>query len=46
VLPLKATDFAPVRRWRVAESPTWAHPVVTADGVLVKDKTQLSYLRF
>ena len=45
-LPLKGAGFAPVRRWPVAESPTWAHPVVTGAGVLVKDKTQLAYLRF
>jgi outer membrane protein assembly factor BamB len=46
VLPLKGSGFAPARRWRVAESATWAHPVVTGEGLLVKDKTQLSYLRF
>lgn len=34
------------RRWRVAESPTWAHPVVTDEGVLVKDRTHLAFLRF
>jgi hypothetical protein len=26
-----------IRRYQVAESPTWAHPVVLADGVLIKD---------
>jgi outer membrane protein assembly factor BamB len=26
-----------IRRYEVAESPTWAHPVVLGDGVLIKD---------
>jgi hypothetical protein len=26
----------------VADSPTWAHPVVLADGVLIKDAKTLS----
>jgi outer membrane protein assembly factor BamB len=46
VLPRKGDAFAPVRRYRVAESPTWAHPAVTSEGVLVKDKEHLAYLRF
>jgi hypothetical protein len=33
-------------RWRVAESATWAHPVFTGDGVLVKDRTHLAYWKF
>ena len=39
VLPQKGDAFAPARRYRVAPSPTWAHPVVTGEGVLVKDRT-------
>ena len=40
-------DAAPApRRWRVAESPTWAPPVLTDEGVLVKDETHLAYLRY
>jgi outer membrane protein assembly factor BamB len=40
-------DAAPApRKWRVAESPTWAHPVLTDEGVLVKDETHLAYLRY
>jgi hypothetical protein len=46
VLPQKADAFAPARRYRVADTPTWAHPVVTSDGVLVKDREHLAYLRF
>jgi outer membrane protein assembly factor BamB len=46
VLPQKASTFAPVRRYRVAESAVWAHPVVTSEGLLVKDREHLAYLRF
>jgi outer membrane protein assembly factor BamB len=37
--------FRPLRRWSVASSATWAHPVVLDTGVLVKDVDSLSYLR-
>lgn len=46
VLPQNGATFAPARRYRVASSPTWAHPVVTGEGVLVKDRESLAYLRF
>jgi outer membrane protein assembly factor BamB len=46
VVPQTAGTFAPLRRYRVAESPTWAHPVVTSGGVLVKDKETVAYWRF
>jgi len=46
VVAQKGDAFATTRRWRVAESPTWAHPVVTSEGVLVKDRTHLAYLKF
>jgi outer membrane protein assembly factor BamB len=46
VLPLGAPSFAPVRTWTVAESATWAHPVVTSGGVLVKDVDTLAFWRF
>ena len=46
VLPTKGDAFAPTRRYRVASSPTWAHPVVMDGGVLVKDVTAWPYLRF
>jgi outer membrane protein assembly factor BamB len=38
--------FKVVQRYTVAESATWAHPAITADGVLVKDADSLAYLRF
>jgi outer membrane protein assembly factor BamB len=46
VLPLGASSFAPVRTWTVAESATWAHPLVTSGGVLVKDVDTLAFWRF
>ena len=46
VFPQKGDAAPAARSWRVAESPTWAHPVVTDDGVLVKDRAHLAYLRF
>jgi outer membrane protein assembly factor BamB len=35
-----------LKRYGVAGSPTWAHPVVLEQGVLVKDADSLAYLRF
>ena len=37
VLEQGASAFAPLRRYRVAASETWAHPVVLPEGVLIKD---------
>jgi hypothetical protein len=37
--------FRPLRRWKVAASATWAHPVVMPDAVLVKDVDSLALLR-
>ena len=40
----KATGkgFEPLRRYTVAESATWAHPLVLRDGVVIKDATTLA----
>jgi outer membrane protein assembly factor BamB len=46
VAPQVGDTFAPARRYLVAESATWAHPVVLDDGVLVKDKSTLARLSF
>jgi outer membrane protein assembly factor BamB len=46
VAPQAGEAFAPKRTWPVAESPTWAHPVVLDEGVLVKDVETLAFLRF
>ncbi len=34
--------FELVRKYSVADSPTWAHPVVLVSGILVKDATTLA----
>jgi outer membrane protein assembly factor BamB len=38
--------FKVLKRYTVADSPTWAHLAVVGDGVLVKDERNLAYLRF
>lgn len=38
---VSAKNFDVLRRYTVAGSPTWAHPVVLDSGVVVKDKTSL-----
>jgi outer membrane protein assembly factor BamB len=35
-------SFEVVRQYTVAESPTWAHPLVMADGVVIKDLKSLA----
>jgi outer membrane protein assembly factor BamB len=40
-----ASAFRPLRTWKVAESATWAHPVVLDGGLLVKDVDTLAFLR-
>jgi outer membrane protein assembly factor BamB len=42
VLEAGADSFSPVRRYAVAETPTWAHPVPTRSGILIKDESSLS----
>jgi outer membrane protein assembly factor BamB len=37
-----AKSLGEVRRYEVAESPTWAHPVVLEDGFLIKDLKTLA----
>ena len=46
VLPATAKDFTPVAEYTVAESPTWAHPLVIGNRVLIKDETTLRSLTF
>ncbi|HVP48026.1 MAG TPA: PQQ-binding-like beta-propeller repeat protein [Bryobacteraceae bacterium] len=36
-------DFEPLRTYTVADSPTWAHPLVLRDGVVIKDATTLAF---
>jgi outer membrane protein assembly factor BamB len=44
VLPASAKEFAPAAQYTVATSPTWAHPVVLGETILVKDETTLASL--
>ncbi len=46
VLPAAAKEFAPAAEYTVAESPTWAHPVVLGNHILIKDETTLRSLGF
>jgi len=46
VLPATAKDFTPVAEYTVAESPTWAHPLVIGNRILIKDETTLRSLTF
>ena len=38
--------FEPIRRYTIAESPVWAHPVPAGNGVLIKDANHLAYWTF
>ena len=46
VLKSNATSFAPAKEYQVASSPTWAHPVLLGNRILVKDKMTLAALAF
>lgn len=39
-------EYQPLRSWQVAESPTWAAPVLLNDSLLIKDKKTLSRWTF
>ena len=36
-------SFEPLRTYAVADSPTWAHPLVLREGVVIKDATTLAF---
>jgi len=42
VLGTDADRFDPAARYQVADTPTWAHPVVVGNRVLIKDKESLA----
>ena len=42
VIAASANEWSPLATYRVAETPTWAHPVPTAAGVLIKDFEHLT----
>jgi outer membrane protein assembly factor BamB len=46
VMRANPTQFEPVKRYTVAESAVWAHPVLTGNGLIVKDVETLAYWVF
>ena len=46
VARIDATKFDVVKRYTIADSPIWAHPVPVGKGVLIKDAETLSYWTF
>jgi outer membrane protein assembly factor BamB len=44
VLPSSAKEYKPIAEYTVANSPTWAHPVVNGNHILIKDETTLTSL--
>jgi outer membrane protein assembly factor BamB len=45
VLPVNTKKYAPSVQYTVANSPTWAHPVVIGNRILIKDESTLRSLR-
>jgi outer membrane protein assembly factor BamB len=41
-----ATKFDLIRRYTIAESPVWAHPVPAGRGVIIKDAENVAYWTF
>ena len=39
-------QFDLVKRYTLAESPVWAHPVLVGNGIVVKDAETLAYWVF
>jgi outer membrane protein assembly factor BamB len=48
LIVFKASDkqFEPLARYKVSETPTWAHPAILSSGVLIKDESTLALRRF
>ena len=44
VLPVSNKEYSPIAQYTVASSPTWAHPVVLGNRILIKDETTLASL--
>jgi hypothetical protein len=44
VVPVNAKEYAPSVQYTVANSPTWAHPVMLGNRILIKDETTLRSL--
>ena len=45
VVSTSAPEFTLLAEYRVAESPTWAHPALAGDRLLLEDKTHLACWR-
>lgn len=45
VLPVSAKEYAPAAEYTVANSPTWAHPLIIGNRILIKDETTLRSLK-
>jgi outer membrane protein assembly factor BamB len=41
-----AKAFEPVRRYKVADSPTWAQPLILEKGIVIKDAESLAFWSF
>jgi hypothetical protein len=37
-----AKAFEPLKKYTVAQSPTWAHPVLLGNRILIKDNSTLA----
>ena len=46
VAPVSAKGFEPLRRYKVADNPTWAHPLVLEKGIVIKDADSLAFWSF
>jgi outer membrane protein assembly factor BamB len=45
VVPVSAKEYVAAAEYTVAQSPTWAHPVVIGNRILIKDETSLKSLK-
>ena len=41
-----ADGLKPERRYTVADSPTWAHPLILQNGIVIKDSDSLAFWSF
>jgi outer membrane protein assembly factor BamB len=46
VAQVSAKGFEPLRRYTVADSPTWAHPLALENGIVIKDADSLTFWSF
>jgi hypothetical protein len=42
VVPAGEEGFEPIKTYAVAESPTWAHPVLVGEQILIKDDSSIT----